>query len=216
MAITGKVYATWQQFPMSEWRWPNFSPQEMASKREGELMIDEAAMDKLQKLRNILGKPLIITSAYRSAAHNKAVGGATRSQHRLARAFDVRMDNQDPWHFEQVARSVGFTGFGHYPKSGFMHIDTGPARRWNDGSDFPRKNVATPTFPTEPKTESIIDKIGKPEVIIPTVGTGLGAAAPLAQGNGPVQFALAVGIVLVICAGIAWFVMKSVTRPRDV
>jgi zinc D-Ala-D-Ala carboxypeptidase len=63
MANTGKVYKAWQHFPMSGWRWPNFSPQEMASKREGELMIDEDALDKLQKLRNILGKPLVVTSA---------------------------------------------------------------------------------------------------------------------------------------------------------
>lgn len=216
MAITGKVYKTWQHFPMSEWRWPNFSPQEMASKREGELMIDEAAMDKLQKLRNILGKPLIITSAYRSEAHNRAVGGAARSQHRLGKAFDVVMTNQDPAHFESVAKAVGFTGIGHYPKSNFMHIDTGPARRWNDGSDFPRTNVATPNFQTEPKPETILDKIGKPEVIIPTIGTGLGAAAPIAQGNGPFQFALAVGFVLVVIAGIAWFAMKAIQRPRDV
>lgn len=216
MAVTGKVYKTWQQFPLSEWRWPNFSPQEMASKREGELLIDEAAMDKLQKLRTALGKPLLITSAYRSEAHNKAVGGASGSQHRLGKAFDVRMDNHDPHAFEQAAKAVGFTGIGHYPKSGFMHIDTGPARRWNDGSDFPKTGVATPTFPTEPKRETILDKIGKPEVIIPTVGTGIGAAAPIAQGNGPFQFALAVGFVLVVLAGIAWVAMKTFQRPRDV
>lgn len=211
-----KLYRSWRDFPLSEWRWPNFSPQEVASKGEGELLIDEASMDKLQRLRTALGKPLLITSAYRSAAHNARVKGATNSQHRLGKAFDVMMTNQDPAAFERAARAAGFTGFGHYPKSGFMHIDTGPARRWNDGSDFPKANVATPTFPTEPKTESIIDKIGKPEVIIPTVGTGLGAAAPLAQGNGPVQFALAIGIVLVVCAGLAWLAMKFFTRPRDV
>ncbi len=216
MAHTGKVYKTWQQFPMSEWRWPNFSPQELASKREGELMIDEDALDKLQKLRNILGKPLLITSAYRSEAHNRAVGGASRSQHRLAKAFDVRMDNQDPQHFESVAKAVGFTGIGHYPKSGFMHIDTGPARRWNDGSDFPKNSSATPTFPVEPKQETILGKISKPEVLIPTVGTAIGAASPIAQGNGPFQFALGVGFVLVVCAFIAWMVMKAVRRPRDV
>lgn len=212
----GKVYKTWQDFPMREWRWPNFSPQELASKREGELMIDEGAMDKLQKLRALLNKPLLITSAYRSDAHNKAVGGARNSQHRLAKAFDVVMTNQDPWDFEAAARSVGFTGFGHYPKSNFMHIDIGPARRWNDGNDFPKRNVATPTFSTEPKPETILERVSKVEVILPTVGTAIGAAAPIAQGNGPFQIALGIGFVLVVFAGIAWLVMKAVTRPRDV
>lgn len=215
MANTGKVYATWQHFPMSEWRWPNFSPQEMASKREGELLIDEAAMDKLQKLRNILGKPLLITSAYRSAAHNKAVGGAVNSQHRLGKAFDVRMDNQDPAHFEKVARIVGFSGFGHYPKSGFMHIDTGPERRWNDGSDFPQKNVATPAFPVEPKRETIIDVVTKPEVLTGAGGVLTGAGA-ISQGSGPVQIALGIALVVVVVAFAGWLLLKTINRPKEV
>ena len=211
-----KLYKSWRDFPMAEWRWPNFTPQEMASKREGELLIDEGAMDKLQKLRNILGKPLLITSAYRSAAHNKAVGGATHSQHRLGKAFDVVMTNQDPTHFESVAKAVGFTGFGHYPKSNFMHIDTGPARRWNDGSDFPKTNAATPNFQTEPKpVESIKDIVTKPEVLTGAGGVLTGAGA-ISQGSGPVQFALGIALVVIVCAFAAWLVMKAIQRPRDV
>lgn len=215
MANTGKVYKTWQDFPMAEWRWPNFSPQELASKREGELMIDEAALDKLQKLRNTLGKPLLITSAYRSEAHNKAVGGAPRSQHRLAKAFDVRMDNQDPQHFESIARAIGFTGFGHYPKSGFMHIDTGPARRWNDGSDFPKNTPATPNFPVEPKRQTITDIVAKPEVLT-SAGAVLTGAGAVSQGSGPVQFALAIVMVVIVVAFAAFLITKAIQRPRDV
>jgi hypothetical protein len=40
-----KVYKTWRDFPLGDWRWPNFTPQELASKREGELLIDEASME---------------------------------------------------------------------------------------------------------------------------------------------------------------------------
>jgi uncharacterized protein YcbK (DUF882 family) len=32
-------------------------------------------------LRDRLGKPLIVRSAYRSPEHNRAVGGATQSKH---------------------------------------------------------------------------------------------------------------------------------------
>ena len=214
-----KLYASWQQYPMSEWRWPNFSPQELASKGEGELLIDPGSMDRLQALRTALGKPMLITSAYRSAAHNKRVGGATHSQHRLGKAFDIRMENQDPAAFERAARAAGFTGFGHYPKSGFMHIDTGPARRWNDGSDFPTasesKQAPTPQFQTEPKRETVIDIVTKPGVLTGAGGVIM-AAGGVAQGSGPVQFALGVAIVIAVCGFAAWLVMKMIARPRDV
>lgn len=210
-----KLYRSWRDFPMSEWRWPNFSPQEVASKGEGELLIDEASMDKLQALRTALGKPLLITSAYRSAKHNTRVGGAARSQHRLGKAFDVVMTNHDPAHFESAARAVGFTGFGHYPKSNFMHIDTGPARRWNDGSWFANGNPATPVFQTEPKLDTIKDIVTKPEVLA-GAGSVLTGAGAVSQGSGPVQFALAIVMVLIVCAFIAWIVSRALTRPKEV
>lgn len=214
-----KLYASWHDFPMAEWRWPDFSPQELASKREGELLIDETSMDRLQALRTALGKPVMITSAYRSAAHNKAVGGATNSQHRLGKAFDVMMTNHEPAAFERAAKAAGFTGFGHYPKSGFMHIDTGPARRWNDGSDFPSaiesKIATTPQFQAEPKRETITDIITKPGVLVGAGGV-ISAAGGVTQGSGPVQFAIGVAIVIAVCAFAAWLVMKLIARPRDV
>lgn len=214
-----KVYASWRDFPLGEWRWPNFSPQEMASKGEGELLIDPGSMDKLQALRTALGKPLLITSAYRSLAHNRKIGSKDTSQHRLGKAFDVMMTNQDPAAFERAARAVGFTGIGHYPKSGFMHIDTGPARRWNDGSNFPTatesKVAPTPQFQTEPTRETVKDIVTDPGVLTGAGGILTGAGA-ISQGSGPVQFALGIALVLVTCAFIAWMVSKALSRPKEV
>ena len=138
-------YSSWQMVPANTWRWPSFSPREIACKGTGSIRVNEEALNKLQALRNLLNKPLILTSAYRSPEHNKKVGGAKNSRHMQGDAFDVRMDNHDPHEFERAARAVGFTGFGYYPKSGFMHIDTGPARTW--GTPWPQ--TAT-TWPTEP------------------------------------------------------------------
>ena len=194
--MSGKVYKNWSLYPMSEWRWPAFSPQEMASRGDGELLIDPVAMDRLQALRIKLGKPLIINSAYRSEAHNRRLKGNKNSQHRLAKAFDVRMDNHNPQAFERAARECGFTGFGHYPKSGFMHIDIGPARRWNDGSWFPSAG-ATPSFQPEAKPATLVTELMKPEVLM-SGGSILTGATAVAQGSGPVQFALAA--VLVVAA----------------
>ncbi|MDZ7905841.1 MAG: D-Ala-D-Ala carboxypeptidase family metallohydrolase [Cypionkella sp.] len=50
------------------------------------------------------------------------------SKHMLGTAFDIAMSNHDPVAFAETARAVGFLGFGTYPRSGFMHIDLGPAR----------------------------------------------------------------------------------------
>ena len=83
----------------------------------------ESAISQLQALRDRLGKPLIVRSAYRSPAHNRAVGGAPRSKHMDGAAFDIAMTNHDPVAFEAAARAVGFLGFGFYPRSGFIHVD---------------------------------------------------------------------------------------------
>lgn len=138
--MTTMTYKHWRDVPERSWRWNNFSPAEIACRGSGSLRINEEALDKLQALRDRLGKPLIVSSAYRSPAHNRAVGGAPRSKHMDGTAFDIAMANHDPVAFEAAARAVGFLGFGYYPRSGFMHIDLGPARQW--GERFPVRATA--------------------------------------------------------------------------
>ena len=48
------------------WRWPNFSPAEIACRGPGKLLVNEPALERLQALRDRLGKPLVVRSAYRS------------------------------------------------------------------------------------------------------------------------------------------------------
>jgi zinc D-Ala-D-Ala carboxypeptidase len=45
---------------------------------------------ELQKARDVLQAPLIITSGVRCEAHNQAVGGGAYSQHRYGRAVDLK------------------------------------------------------------------------------------------------------------------------------
>ena len=137
------TYPHWRDVPANTWRWPNFSAAEIACRGTGAIKINTEAMDKLQALRDRLGKPLIIRSAYRSPEHNRAVGGAKASKHMQGTAFDIAMANHDPVAFEAAARAVGFLGFGYYPRSGFMHIDLGPARVW--GEPFPLRATAFAT-----------------------------------------------------------------------
>jgi hypothetical protein len=146
------TYGHFRDVPESAWRWPSFSPAEIACRGTGAIKIDTEAMDKLQSLRNRLGKPLIVRSAYRSPGHNGAVGGAPASKHMLGIAFDIAMSNHDPVAFEAAARAVDFLGFGFYSRSGFMHIDLGPARQW--GEAFPERVV--PFAPEAPPIREVL------------------------------------------------------------
>ena len=223
------LYRSWRDFPPDQWRWPSFSPEELACRGTGQLLIDEPALDKLQALRDFLGKPMIVHSAYRSPEHNRRVGGAKHSQHLYARAFDISMANHDPEVFEEAARAVGFTGFGYYVKQNFMHIDTGPARTW--GAPFPprprtrRVETAAPHEPEDEVTErfapeaekpSIVEAIVKPEVIGPVGGTAAtGLLALLRETLAtslPLQIAVSV-LIVALPLGLGWW---FITRARNV
>lgn len=49
------------------------------------------AVHVLQPLRERLGRPVLVNSAFRSAQVNRAVGGRATSQHRLGQAADIRV-----------------------------------------------------------------------------------------------------------------------------
>ena len=200
------IYKHWKDYPKDKWRWSSFSPREMASKREGELMIDEGAMDKLQALRNKLGRPILVTSAYRSKAHNSAVGGAQESLHLSGRAFDIRMDNHDPKEFEVAARSVGFTGFGYYPKQGFMHIDTGRARVW--GTPFSKTETDLPLEPVVDKERETVTSSKTVQASAVTIASGAGTAvAGVSSLDGNAQVIFIVLAAIIVLAGA--FIMRE-------
>lgn len=140
------VYEDYNDYPMSNWRWPNFKPSEIACKGTGKLLVNERAMDMLQELRNRLGKPMYVTSGYRSPEHNRAVGGAKRSKHMEGIAFDISMSNHNPQVFMATARNVGFKGIGEYPILGFCHIDA----REHSAHWLGSRGVAFPGKPADP------------------------------------------------------------------
>jgi len=131
-----KLYIHWRDVPAAEWPWPHFKPSEIACSGSGELLADEDALGRLQALRRALGRPLVINSGYRSAAHNARVKGSPTSQHLLGKAFDIDL-SQPPGEARdrerealvEAALAVGFTGIGRY--DGFVHVDTGPRRAWD-------------------------------------------------------------------------------------
>ena len=70
---------------MELWRWPNFTPKEIACRHCGELSINEDFLDKLQRQRSGVGRPIVVSSVYRCPIWNAFVGGAPLSTHKLGR-----------------------------------------------------------------------------------------------------------------------------------
>ena len=87
------------------------------------------------------GKPVHITSGYRTAEHNAAVGGSKSSQHLLGRAADFYVEGVPVATVAAYAETLlpGRGGIGRYPKdakhpkrmTGWVHIDTRAGKsRW--------------------------------------------------------------------------------------
>ena len=68
----------------------NFTVSEFASKDGSRVVIINPKLaEYLQKARDHFGKPMIISSGYRTTAHNIKVGGVSNSQHVFGNAADV-------------------------------------------------------------------------------------------------------------------------------
>ena len=98
------------------------------------VLIDQELVIVLQCIREHFGKPLHITSGYRTASHNAAVGGSKSSQHLLGRAADFWVEGVDVATVAAYAEALLPThgGVGRYPKdakhpnrkTGWVHVDT--------------------------------------------------------------------------------------------
>lgn len=106
--------------------------------RTGDILaMDTGLIDLLYDLKSVLGtqKPLQVISGYRSpktnaALHKKSSGVASKSLHMQGKAIDVRIEGIDTRDIQAAALSLARGGVGYYPRSNFVHIDTGRVRSW--------------------------------------------------------------------------------------
>lgn len=81
-------------------------------------------------------KPVQLISGYRSLATNNRLrasssGVAKHSYHTLGQAMDFHIEGVQLANIRAAALKIRAGGVGYYPKSNFVHIDTGPVRHWS-------------------------------------------------------------------------------------
>ncbi len=99
--------------------------------------IDKHLIDLLYTLRLKLDskRPLEILCGYRSPQTNamlrqRSSGVAKNSFHMYGQATDIHVPGRGLAEVRRAAMSLKLGGVGYYPRSGFVHVDTGPVRYW--------------------------------------------------------------------------------------
>lgn len=106
------------------------------------LVVLTKTAEQLELIRELVGKPITVNSAYRSVAVNKAVGGSKTSQHCKGEAVDfevsgisnydlAKMIKDSDIKFDQLILEMYVSG---QPTSGWVHCSF---------SDKPRNQVLT-------------------------------------------------------------------------
>ncbi|MGF1694539.1 DUF882 domain-containing protein [Vibrio kyushuensis] len=99
--------------------------------------MDRRLFDQISNIQSLIGSnaEVQIISGYRSPITNESLrtksnGVAKKSFHMLGQAMDFRLDGVDLKSVREAAIGLKAGGVGYYPRSNFIHIDTGPVRNW--------------------------------------------------------------------------------------
>ena len=99
--------------------------------------IDVKLLDLLAELHQRTGtrQPFEVISGYRSPQtnamlHAESNGVAAHSLHMEGKAIDIRLADVELTKLHDVAVAMKLGGVGIYPRSDFVHVDTGRVRYW--------------------------------------------------------------------------------------
>ena len=106
--------------------------------RTGEVRsIDPGLLDLVHRLRRTMDaeQPVHVISGYRSPATNamlarRSKSVAKNSYHVKGMAIDLRFPERRLSDLRAAALALAAGGVGYYPRSDFVHVDTGPVRAW--------------------------------------------------------------------------------------
>lgn len=99
--------------------------------------MDRRLFDQISQIQKLIGTEaeVIVISGYRSPATNASLRNgssrvAKKSMHMEGKAIDFRLDGVKLSTVRDAALSLKAGGVGYYPRSNFVHIDTGAVRSW--------------------------------------------------------------------------------------
>lgn len=111
----------------------NFSKSEFESKDGSPMPLDvlqniQVLAEQLQVIRDEIGKPISITSGYRSPNHNARIGGAKHSFHVRGMAADIQVAGMHPMDVKKVILKLMNEGKilkgGLKAYKSWTHVDT--------------------------------------------------------------------------------------------
>lgn len=104
--------------------WEEFDSPDSA---DSHICMDTNFLIRLYKARKKSSKPFVISSGYRTPAHNERVGGVDNSSHTLGYAVDIRCSSSLA-RFEIITSllEAGFTRIG--VSGSFIHVDSDPTK----------------------------------------------------------------------------------------
>ena len=108
---------------------PHFNLSEFACPCCHRVMLHPFLLEKLEKIRKIIERPIHITSGYRCFAYNRKVGGVANSYHLIGLAADIKVKDINLIELLSYAEEIDFTGIGFYEKKNFLHLDVRPTKR---------------------------------------------------------------------------------------
>jgi uncharacterized protein YcbK (DUF882 family) len=99
--------------------------------------IDIAVIEIVNLVDKLVGRSRMIhvISGFRSKAYNELLAReghhvAWHSLHMLGKAIDLRIPDVDLFSIRETAMDLRLGGVGYYPKSDFVHLDSGRLRFW--------------------------------------------------------------------------------------
>lgn len=97
------------------------------------VFIDDYLVSILDILRNKIGKPVIITSGYRTPTRNSYVGGAKYSYHMRGMAADIQVKSMNAKELAKKLDEIVPDGCGIIVYNNWVHFDVRSGKKYRKG-----------------------------------------------------------------------------------